>query len=137
MRKTYSELIKISSFKDRLEYLSLNGKVGNTTFGGHRYMNQMLYHSERWKTLRNKIILRDEGCDLAHDDYPIFGSIYIHHINPISMDDISNERACVFDPENLICAAFQTHNAIHYGLPEPLVTRIPTVRERYDTCPWR
>lgn len=134
--KTYSELIKIEKFEERFQYLSLLGKVGENTFGGHRYLNQTLYKTEKWKSIRNEIILRDNGCDLAHKDYPISGSIYIHHINPITIEDILEERPCVFDLENLICSAFRTHNAIHYG-SEDLLPKGPVVRKKNDTCLWR
>lgn len=134
--KNYSELIKIESFNDRFEYLSLAGAVGDITFGGHRYLNQMLYQTEKWKSTRREIILRDNGCDLAHEDYQIMGSIYIHHINPITIDDILKERPCVFDLNNLICTSFRTHNAIHYGTKDLLAKGIVT-RTKGDTCPWR
>lgn len=136
MYKSYSELIEKDSFEDRFDYLSLIGYVGETTFGGHRYLNQMLYQSEKWKRTRREIILRDNGCDLAHEDYIIHGSIYIHHINPITIDDILKERPCVFDLENLICTTFRTHNAIHYGSKD-LLPRGPANRKKNDTCPWR
>lgn len=134
--KTYSELITISSFEERFEYLSLSGIVGDITFGGHRYLNQKLYQSPEWKSIKREVILRDNGCDLAHEDYPIKGHIYIHHINPISIEDILERRSCVFDLENLISASFITHNAIHYG-SEELLTRKPIIRTKNDTCPWR
>lgn len=134
--KTYSELIKIESFKDRFEYLKLTGSIGKTTFGGHRYLNQMLYQSDKWKTTRREVILRDMGRDLAHKDYPINGSVYIHHINPITVDDILDERPCVFDLDNLISTTFKTHNAIHYG-SEELLPKGFVERKKNDTCPWR
>lgn len=134
--KTYSELITISSFEERFEYLSLSGIVGDITFGGHRYLNQKLYQSPEWKCIKSKVILRDNGCDLAHEDYPIEGHIYIHHINPISIEDILERRSCVFDLENLISTSSITHNAIHYG-SEELLPRGPIVRTKNDTCPWR
>lgn len=134
--KTYSELIKISSFEERFDYLSLSGIVGDTTFGGHRYLNQKLYQTTEWKSTRREVILRDDGNDLAHEKYPIYGSVYIHHINPITIDDILNKRPCVFDLDNLICMSFRTHNAIHYGsknlLPKNVINR-----KKNDTCPWR
>lgn len=134
--KTYSEMIKIPSFEDRFDYLSLAGIVGDTTFGGHRYLNQKLYQSNKWKSARREVILRDNGCDLSHQDYSINGSVYIHHINPITIDDILQERPCVFDLDNLVCTSFRTHNAIHYGsknlLPKSVITRT-----KNDTCPWR
>lgn len=137
MYKTYSELIKIESFEDRFNYLSLVGIVGETTFGGHRYLNQMLYNSYKWKKeTRPEVILRDNGCDLAHEDYPIIGFIYIHHINPITIDDILCERPCVFDLENLISVSFKTHNGLHYGTEEVLSNGF-IERKKNDTCPWR
>lgn len=136
MNKTYSEMIKIESFEDRFAYLSLSGKVGEATFGGHRYLNQALYQSDKWKRSRREVILRDNGCDLSHKDHLINGSIYIHHINPITIDDILSERPCVFDLENLICTTFRTHNAIHYG-NEQLLPKTVVNRKQNDTCPWR
>lgn len=136
MNKSYSELIKIETFEDRFEYLRLTGLVGETTFGGHRYLNQKLYQTDKWKRTRREVILRDNGCDLAHEDYPINGSIYIHHINPISIDDIMEERPCVFDLNNLISTSFKTHNAIHYGSKD-LLPRGLTDRKKNDTCLWR
>lgn len=134
--KIYSELIKINNFEDRFSYLSLNGAVGEQTFGGHRYINQILYHTKKWKSIKREVILRDNGCDLAHEDYQIIGSIYVHHINPITIDDILEGRPCVFDLENLICTTFRTHNAIHYGTENLLLTK-PVDRKKNDTCLWR
>lgn len=136
MYKTYSDLIKIEKFEDRFDYLSLIGIVGEITFGGHRYLNQMLYQSEKWKSIRREVIFRDNGSDLAHIDYPIIGSIYIHHINPITIDDVLEERPCVFDLNNLICTTFRTHNAIHYGSKD-LLPKDPVNRKKGDTCLWR
>lgn len=136
MYKTYSEMIKNFSFEDRFNYLILSGKVGEVTFGGHRYLNQMLYQSDKWKSTRREVILRDDGCDLAHPDYQINGSVYIHHINPITIDDILQERPCVFDLENLVSVSFRTHNAIHYGNSD-LLPKGPVVRTKNDTCLWR
>lgn len=137
IRKSYSELIKIEKFEDRFNYLSLSGSIGEATFGGHRYLNQILYQSERWKKYtRREVILRDNGCDLAHEDYIIVGSIYIHHINPITIDDILEERPCVFDLDNLVCTCFRTHNALHYG-SEDLLPKNLIERKKNDTCPWR
>lgn len=135
--KTYSELIKIPSFEDRFKYLCLDGNVGEATFGGHRYLNQMLYKSPEWKSTRREVILRDNGCDLAHEDYEIIGSIYIHHLNPITIDDILNRSPCVFDLENLICTSFKTHNAIHYGTDDVAFNKQLINRSKNDTCPWR
>lgn len=134
--RTYSEMIKNSAFKDRFKYLSLAGIVCNITFGGHRSLNQILYQTDKWKSTRREVILRDNGCDLAHPDYSIKGSIYIHHINPITIEDILNDRPCVFDLDNLVCTAFRTHNAIHYGT-EDLLPKGPVIRTKNDTCLWR
>lgn len=136
MIKTYSHLSRLKTFKERFEYLKLDGRVGDETFGSHRYLNQRLYKSREWRQLRRKIIVRDEGCDLGFSDRPIRGYIYIHHLNPITIEDILERRPCVFDPENLISISFDTHNALHYGgadsEPEEYVERRPN-----DTCPWR
>lgn len=136
MTKCYSELIEIPDFYDRLEYLQTKSHVGESTFGSHRYLNQILYHSSEWKTVKRQIIIRDLGCDLAHPDFGIVaGHMLVHHINPITVEDIYERRRCVFDPENLITTTMKTHQAIHYGRdikPDVLVTRTP-----YDTCPWR
>lgn len=136
MNKSYRRLIWLSSFQERFDYLKCDGSVGDYTFGGHRYLNQLLYNSQRWKKVRNEVIIRDNGFDLAHRDYPIGGNIYVHHINPITIDDILEERSCVFDPDNLVSTSFQTHNAIHYG-NEQIITREPVTRKPYDTCPWK
>lgn len=138
MIKTYSELIKIETFSDRFEYLKCAGRIGEFTFGGHRQLNQILYRSEQWKKVRDKVIIRDDGMDLAHPDHQIYGSIYIHHINPITIDDILEERENVFDPENLISTSFRTHNAIHFGSDENLlISDKPVTRKPNDTCPWK
>lgn len=136
MTKCYSELIQIPTFQGRYEYVKCKGYVGVETFGDQRYLNQMLYSSQRWKKVRRGIILRDDGFDLAHKDYPIYKEIYIHHINPITAEDILEESYCLFDPENLISVSFQIHNAIHYG--KDLEThRDPVFRRKNDTCPWK
>lgn len=134
--KTYSELITFSTFEDRFEYLQLKGIVGQETFGFDRYLNQILYNSKEWKSLRNKIIVRDNGCDLALEGFEIYGRILIHHINPITIDDVIKRRGIVFDPENLICVTHNTHNAIHYGDKSLLITG-PIERRANDTCPWK
>jgi hypothetical protein len=134
--KTYSELIEIPEFEDRFEYAKLGGTVGEETFGGHRYLNQILYKSRDWKTTRREVMLRDDGYDLAHLDYPIAGNIYIHHLNPITIDDILEKRDCVFDPEYLISTSLNTHNAMHYG-DKDILAKGPAIRTKNDTCPWR
>lgn len=135
--RTYSELIALPTFEERFKYLQLNGIVGRDTFGFDRYLNQYLYQrSDRWKSVRDKIIIRDNGCDLAVEGYTIFGRIIIHHINPINANDIISDRDYIFDPEFLICVSHRTHNAIHYG-DESLLPQAPIERKKNDTCPWR
>ena len=134
--KTYSELITLPTFEERFEYLQLKGTVGQETFGFDRYLNQILYNSKEWKYLRNEIIVRDNGCDLALEGFEIHGRILIHHINPITIDDAIKRREMVFDPENLICVTHNTHNAIHYGDKSLLITG-PIKRRANDTCPWK
>lgn len=134
--KTYSKLITFSTFEERFEYLQLKGIVGQETFGFDRYLNQILYNSKEWKHLRNEIIVRDNGCDLALEGFEIHGRILIHHINPITIDDVIKRREMVFDPENLICVTHNTHNAIHYGDKSLLITG-PIERRANDTCPWK
>lgn len=137
--KTYSELIQIPSFQDRLEYLRLDSFVGFETFGSKRYLNQLFYNSRDWKDVRNNVILRDNGCDLAHPDYQITGKIMIHHLNPITIEDIVNRRSCVFDMENLVCASFDVHELIHYGRDTNhfFTEKSFAVRTKNDTCLWR
>lgn len=134
--KTYSELSKLKTFEDRFQYLRLDGIVGEETFGFDRYLNQILYQSKEWKRCRRDIIIRDEGCDLGCEGFEVHGRILIHHINPITVDDIVNRNPKVFDPENLILTSHNTHNAIHYG-DEDLLIRAPIERSKYDTCPWK
>ncbi len=136
MIRTYSELIKINNFLDRFEYLKLGGTVGQETFGSNRYLNQILYRSYEWKRFRREIIIRDQGCDLADPDREIDRLIIVHHINPITIDDVKNFRSCVFDPENVVCASHITHKAIHYG-DDTLLMKGPVVRRPGDTIPWR
>lgn len=129
MTKSYRELISLPSFEERFEYLKLNGSVGEETFGSKRYLNQSFYRSKEWRDLRHRIIVRDEGCDLGVMDRPIFGRIYIHHINPLLPDHIAHSDRCVLDPENLICVSAMTHEAIHYGdislIPQDYIPRTP------------
>lgn len=133
--RTYSELITIPTFEERFEYLQLKGSVGKDTFGYDRYLNQVLYRSPEWKRLRNQIIIRDCGCDLACDGYDIYGKVLIHHLNPITVEDVLARSRKVFDPDNLVCVSHNTHNAIHYGDVDLLVTG-PIIRTKNDTCPW-
>ena len=134
--KTYSELIKLRTFEERYRYLRIGGAVGRDTFGHDRYLNQILYNSAEWKRCRREIIIRDNGCDLASEGFEIFGRILIHHINPITIEDVVNRNPIVFDPENLISTTHNTHNAIHYG-DESLLITAPIERTKNDTCPWR
>lgn len=135
--RSYSELITFDDFFDRFEYLKLGGVVGEETFGYDRYLNQMFYQSDLWKKdVRPWIISRDNGCDLGCPDRPIVGAIYVHHMNPITIDDIVNRTAKLTDEENLICCSFMTHQAISYG-DSRLLQRDPIVRKPNDTCPWR
>ena len=134
--RTYSELITIPTFEERFEYLQLKGSVGKDTFGYDRYLNQVLYRSPEWKRLRNQIIIRDDGCDLACDGYDIYDKVLIHHLNPITVEDVLARSRKVFDPDNLVCVTHNTHNAIHYGDSNLLVTGVIT-RTKNDTCPWR
>ncbi len=133
--RTYSELIRIPTFEDRFEYLKLNGEVGFATFGNDRWVNQVLYHSPFWKRLRRDIIIRDEGRDMALEGFEIGGRVIVHHMNPITLEDIEEERECVFDPENLICVSHDTHNAITYG-DYNMLPKLPITRSAGDTTLW-
>jgi hypothetical protein len=134
--KSYSELITYETFQERFEYLRIRGFVGKETFGRDRYANQALYSSPEWKEFRRRVILRDNGCDLGIEGHEIFDRILIHHINPISLEDIINRDYCVFDINNAICVTHETHNAIHYGNEQYLST-VPMERRPWDTCPWK
>lgn len=135
--RTYSEMITLPTFEERFRYLQLNGTVGAETFGYDRFINQYLYQrSRRWRETRDKAIIRDYGCDLAMEGHDIRGKIIVHHMNPITLDDILNEDDSIFDLEYLICTSHNTHNAIHYG-DEGLLIKAPIERTKYDTCPWR
>ena len=136
-KKTYSELIQIPSYIERYRYLKLGGKAGEITFGNERYLNQILYKSPEWKRFRRGIILRDCGCDMGVPGYEIQGVILIHHINPITVEDIYERNSCVFDEENVISVSKITHNAIHYGDEELLSIDEIVERKPNDTTPWR
>ena len=133
--KSYSELCKIKSFEDRYTYLKLNGKVGEATFGFDRYLNQLLYTSKRWRKVRDEVIIRDNGCDLGVNGYEINDKIIVHHMNPITIEDIEEERDEIFDPDYLICVSEMTHKAIHYG-DERLLPKLPIKRYPGDTKLW-
>lgn len=136
MIRTYSELKCYGTFIDRYNYLKLHGSVGEPTFGFERYINQTLYRSSRWRRSRNKVILRDNGCDLGMPGYEINDKIIIHHINPLTIEDIEADSDWIYDPEYLICVSFMTHQAIHYG-DSSLLPKEPVIRKPHDTCPWR
>lgn len=145
--RTYSELVQIPTYEERLAYLRLRGTVGEDTFGFDRIFNQMFYRGGEWRRTRNGIIVRDDGCDLACRDRPIVNdiaddrrrkpSIIIHHMNPIDLDDIRNVTEYLMDPEYLICTSLGTHNAIHYGHEKPFAPREFVERIPGDTCPWK
>ena len=136
MIRTYSELSKLSTFEERFQYLKLGGSVGEATFGFDRYLNQVFYNSKMWKRIRDGVIFRDNGCDLGIDGREIYGSVVIHHMNPITVKDIETESKFLMDPEYLITTIHSTHNAIHYG-DENLLIIGPVERTKNDTCPWR
>lgn len=127
--RTYNELIRYDTFEDRYNYLKLVGRVGESTFGFDRYMNQVLYHSRRWQKVRDEVIIRDDGCDMGLADFIIYDKVIVHHMNPISIEDIEDESDAVFDPRFLICVSVSTHNAIHFGddkmIPKGPIQRIP------------
>lgn len=134
MIRTYSELMQLKTFDERYEYLKLNGRVSDLTFGFDRYINQVFYKSDEWLNIRDNIIVRDLGCDLGLEGYEIYKGIIIHHMNPISIDDIRYRTDYLLNPEYLISTCLRTHNAIHYGNRSP---NIITERSRGDTCPWK
>lgn len=133
--KTYSELKQLQTFEERYEYCKLGGIIGETTFGFDRYLNQQFYRSPEWKRIRREIILRDEGCDLAFPGYEIHSRIYIHHLNPISEDELLHGVEAIINPNNLVCVSFDTHQAIHYG-DSSLLPKTPIERRPNDTKLW-
>ena len=134
--RTYSELVQLPTFRERFEYLKLDGTIGEDTFGFDRYLNQIFYKSKEWAAVRREVIIRDNGCDLGVDGYEIRGKILIHHMNPIRQQDILRRSELLLNPEYLITTVLSTHNAIHYG-DEKLLPIVPLERSRNDTCPWR
>ena len=134
--RTYSELITLPTFEERYRYLKLTGRVGEDTFGFDRYLNQIFYQSDEWKSIRDYVIVRDGGCDLGIPDREIYGRILVHHMNPIRQEDILRRSKFLLDPEYLICTIKNTHDAIHYG-DESLLILAPIERTKNDTCPWR
>lgn len=134
--KSYRELRRLRTFEERFEYLKIGGVVGRETFGFQRYLNQKFYRSTEWKYTRRDIIVRDNGCDLGVKDCEIFGRIIVHHINPITIEDIELGRDIIFDPNNLICCSHNTSNAIHYG-DISLLIKLPQQRRKGDTKLWK
>ena len=134
--RTYSELIQLPTFEDRFRYLKLEANVGDATFGFDRYLNQQFYRSSEWKRLRNEIILRDNACDLGIQDRELDKRIIIHHMNPITKDDLIHQTDFLLNPEYLICTCHKTHSAIHYG-DENILEQVMVERSKNDTCPWR
>lgn len=134
--KCYSELITLPTFMERYEYLKIGGRVGAATFGHDRYLNQLLYHSGEWLEFRDFIITRDNGCDLASPGFELYERILVHHIDPITVEDVLKRHPKIFDPENVISTCLNTHNAIHYGDASRLAL-LPLERTPNDTCPWR
>lgn len=134
--KNYSELKLLPTFEERYNYLRLRGKVGQDTFGFDRIFNQMFYRSREWRSIRDYVIARDNGCDLGIEGYEIHGKVLVHHMNPITLDDIERNSDFLMNPEYLISTAHITHNAIHYG-DENLLIKAPIERTKNDTCPWR
>lgn len=134
--KSYHELILLPSYKERFEYLKLKGGIGITTFGNDRYLNQGFYTSSKWKETRDQAIIRDNGCDLACEGFLIYGKIFVHHINPITIEDVETNSHVLYDLDNLICCSYETHLAIHYGNGNVLAEE-PVIRKPNDTIPWR
>lgn len=134
--RTYSELITLPTFEERFKYLQLGGKVGEDTFGHDRYLNQMFYTSDEWRRIRRDVIVRDNGCDLGIQDREIHGLIIIHHMNPITIEDIINRSEFLLNPEYLISTVKNTHDAIHFSDERILITD-PIERRPNDTCPWK
>lgn len=134
--KSYSEMCSFSTFIERFNYLKLNGKVGAETFGFDRYLNQVLYCSQEWKRFRRQVIIRDNGCIFGLDGYDINGRLIIHHINPITLEQIEQRDPMIFSMENVVCVTHNVHEAIHYG-DESLIPTDPIIRKPNDTCPWK
>ena len=136
--RTYSELITLTTFEERFEYLRLDGRIGDQTFGFDRYLNQLFYKDKEWLSIRDEVIVRDQGCDLGIEEYELSKGqrLLIHHMNPLTKEDIIRRTKFLLDPEYLITTCHRTHAAIHYG-DENLLPSKPIVRTKNDTCPWR
>lgn len=136
MNKSYTEMLEYKTLIDRFNYLKLDGFVGKETFGFSRYLNQILYTSSEWKKLRDKVIVRDNGCIFGLDGYNIDSRLIVHHINPITLEQIEERDPLVFSMDNLVCVSHRVHEAIHYG-DLNLLPKDPIERKPFDTCPWR
>ena len=136
MTRTYDELSQLKTFDERFQYLKLDGVIGEDLFGYMRQLNQAFYTSSLWKTVRNQIIIRDDGCDLGIPGHTIFGKLLVHHLNPLTKEDLINHSSRLVDPNNLITVSFDTHQAITYGYVA-LIQRDPIERSENDTCPWK
>lgn len=136
MVRSYAELSALKTFEERFRYLKLGGLVGEETFGSDRFLNQEFYRSKEWQSVRDFVILRDNGCDLGIVGHEIYGKIYIHHINPVTPKDIKERTDFLLSPEYLIATTHNTHNAIHYG-DETLLIQMPKERSKNDMCPWK
>ena len=136
MRKTYSELIQLPTIQERFDYLNQGNVVGDETFGYDRYLNQKFYNTPEWKKVRRNVIARDEGCDMAHPDYPIGGRVIVHHLNAVTPRMILDRDPALFDMDNLVCVSHETHEAITYGSKE-MLPEDPIERSPNDTTPWR
>lgn len=135
--KCYSELQNLKTYDERFRYLQIGGHIGIESFGYDRYLNQAFYKSPDWKRIRDKVIIRDNGCDLSMEGYPIQGRVIIHHMNAITIDDVLDLNPNIFNPEYLICVSHQTHNALHYG-DETYPDRFKVIERRpNDTIPWK
>ena len=134
--RTYNEMILLPTFEERFKYLKIGGKVGGETFGWDRYFNQAFYKSREWLHARQEVILRDNGCDLAIEDREIMGKVIVHHMNPLTLDQIEEGGPELFDLQNLVCVSHETHNAIHYGDEHLLIPTNFVERRPNDTCPW-
>ena len=135
--KSYHEAMQFASFDDRFAYLKLSGKVGIPTFGNERHLNQSFYRSQRWKHIRDEVIIRDDACDLAVPGLQLPRRLLVHHITPITIDDILDDDPLVTDLDNLICVSYDTHQAIHYGDPKLLPNHILVERKPNDMSPWK
>ncbi len=136
MLRTYTELSRLKTFEERFEYLSLPGKIGVSTFGFDRLLNQTFYRSKEWKRVRDKVIVRDHACDMGVRGFEIERGLLVHHINPISIEDIESRNLDILESEFLVCVSHNTHNAIHFGDGSRLV-RLPPERKPHDTILWR